>query len=289
MKCLLNKFNLIISGALLCCAVAWAEEIKEITILIDLDGTLVRGYSTSDGDNKIQFNLDGDSVELALQDDAAIMIRSLLAIPGCKIGFFSLHYRERMLEILKRIPVSGGKTALDLATYILSGGDTTKVGNPLKQPELFRGPRKKDLLKIQGIDLEWVILIDNEFGVVMPGQERNLLKVFSPKVDLKKLNKRDAFMERRKLMFARGVIELALGGASVKEISLAQALFEIQFDAQGVYQGSIPMEEGIYLLGLDAFRTVDPAYLTPKEFLARTRDELAKKDRFFCASYLNGV
>jgi len=145
-------------------------------------------------------------------------IEALLRLPGMKISFFSGGGRERNEALLRRIRLSDGRTALDVAERVFSKPDLTQVSNDesLRFPQRYK-KRPQDLF--ENIDMTRMVLFDDhpEFA---DGELRVVLAhgvfEYNPEFDPAKIGQPwqprslEQFQkERDKLALAYGVIEAA--------------------------------------------------------------------------------
>ena len=119
--------------------------------------------------------------------------------------------------------------------------------NVVSELKPFAGPVKKDLTQIEGLNLERAILIDDRTANAARGQEKNLLKVDllltrqepervlrfldgheQPRVYRNKINEIYHSWSNR-LMLTAGLIDEVLKNAKNKKISIAEALFRLQW------------------------------------------------------------
>lgn len=104
-------------------------------------------------------------------DDSAAVIAEAAANPALRVSFFSGGERERNLQLLQKLKLPDGRSALDVATKVLSTEDLTPGS---KEPGAKFAQRwKKDLTKVEP-DLNRVVLIDDIADFALPGQERNM-------------------------------------------------------------------------------------------------------------------
>jgi len=228
-------------------AKAPAEE--PIYFSIDLDGTL---FDTIHDMRQVET----DATLIRASDGlhqpvhgAAAFIQSLLEIPNAKIVFFSGGEAERNKELLSKLIMKDGKSALDHAFKVLSKEDLTPVDPGKTTGEIHSHDRfKKDLRKIApGIDLRRVVHIDDIPDFVLHGQEKNVVAI-NPDYDyvenysrLKELERQGLTLKRpppsrkhwaydtQRLTYARGVIEEALDLTRRREdYSLRDAIERMQ-------------------------------------------------------------
>lgn len=144
--------------------------LKSFHLVFDLDWTLVYPLENSPKQpGPLDVLVEGKWYRIA--DSTGDVLESLSQLPNVKIHFFSGGKKSRNLELLKKIRLPSGKTALDIAQQTLHYDDLTEVDPKAKK---FSDRWKKDLSKVHS-DLERVLLIDDIENFSMPGQEKQLL------------------------------------------------------------------------------------------------------------------
>lgn len=157
---------------------------------------------------------------------------------------------------------------------------------------------KKDLQKaVEKIDnIDWSVLIEDTLAYGYYGQEKNLLKVplvqprnfeslhyyFNAKEEPLKSDLEDIFRRTNNIFYAAGVFFSALEKALTENISLKDALFQIQFIKNGnqnesemIYNHKVSQNINYYDFGLQKLKAINPDlnFLTPSQFLNLTNEE----------------
>ena len=147
-----------------------AHAAEPIHLVFDIDWTLV--YPLPERPAKP----DAHTVEALgkwyrFADDSAAIIAEAAANPNLRVSFFSGGEKERNLELLQKLKLPDGRSALDVATKVLSSDDLTPASSDPNAG--FADRWKKDLTKIEP-DLDRVVLVDDMADFSVPGQERNM-------------------------------------------------------------------------------------------------------------------
>ena len=143
--------------------------------------------------------------------DLGPVIQKLLSIPGVRVSFMSAHHGERAEKVFPHVLLPDGRSLAEVAYKILGYADITEDYDLNQDAEGSMGffssknGQKKDLLKIVGAGpgatteaaLENTILIDDNPGNAMPGQERNMFPLLED-------------IPRRPLLVTLGVLETAI-------------------------------------------------------------------------------
>jgi hypothetical protein len=268
-----------------------AHAAPRLDIVIDIDHVLVdniAGVLMTGVPESKTITVLGEKYRVA--DGVAEFLESLSRIPGARISFFSNAPAERNLDLLGKIKLKDGRTALDLAEgRVLSRPDITKL-EYLDEEEYgkkfwrsFSGTTKKDLTKVPGLDLEHAILIEDQKAHALPGQERNLLNVYDPGIDIvgrpeshddqiKSLATVDPesareigearVSDRNRLAYARGLIDQALEKAAKEGLTPVEALSKLQWQLRDGVVYFKPMKTNVdaFRRGAVAFRQVNRQY-----------------------------
>ncbi len=246
--------------------ILWASE--RIDFVFDIDDVLVTAVDAEKtSEIRKEKLIDVQGVSYRITDGAGEFIESLLQIPGAHISFFSANSQKRNRELLSKLKLPGGRNALDAASSVLSVKDLTtkwdfsanafqeETGEVMghsdpdlesKLPE-FRNSHnvKKDLRRIQGINLDRAIFFEDVRANAYQGQERNLLEIPTgysrweqPSFDeniVPQLIERSGqggvefFQSRNRLMWARGFVDWVIEQAQKEGMTVADALFKAQW------------------------------------------------------------
>lgn len=149
----------------------WAASPPPIDIVSDIDWTLVSIVSEEMADTPNVFKIENEYYRLS--DWGEQFFEALAKEPFVRLSFYSGGSKARNEELLKKIKLPQlNKTLYDIAYKILNYEDLIKIS---EDKNLSFSDRFKKDLRLINSDLSQVVLIDDNAGFAMPGQEKNMI------------------------------------------------------------------------------------------------------------------
>lgn len=251
--CLKTAFATVLASLALAWAGTPARAEKPIDFVIDLDWTLF--YEIFDErqlSGRPARVLEHEGHRYVMTDDAPRFVQKLLSVPGARVSFFSGGDEARNRFLLEQLRLPDGRTAAEAAFRVLSRDDLTPIEG-VPDGASFSKRFKKDLSKLASdAELARTILIDDQPGFALKGQEKNLLSLeptfdFAGNYNAVKQEmgrglslrfpapSRETWaLEREKLARAAGLIDAALEKSAREGVSPRDALHSLQYDPQGL-------------------------------------------------------
>jgi hypothetical protein len=236
-----------------------------LDFIIDLDSTLIF-LPPRDGDIPIEAN----NKTYGIAPGAGALIESLSKIQNARVSFFSAYpLPNRNNEALTKILLPNGSSAKEIAFKVLHGSraiKSSKAPDPIAlQPlfTLFWADIKKDLRRVsQDLDLANSILIDDTHTNAVRNQEKSMLWIHNHSED-------------GELARARGLIEESLAKADRENLSVTEALWQLQWSVESEtelsYQSESANALGLYTSGEKLLASEDPEYKISKTTLKKLR------------------
>jgi len=262
---------IIFCSVILSSSFARTESSSHIDFVIDLDGVLLGNWKGGEPGPE-DFVIEAIDGRYRVSDGAGEFLQSLLDIPNARVSFFSGGDEKRNLEALRQVKLPNGRSALEICQ-----------GRFFSHQHLTEKSGKDLSIVAPDVDLRSAILIDDQEGYALKGQEKNMLwSIDRQLADYSGINsvgdlnrmlketegtpsassesedlKRDFLMDRNKLARARGIIAMAMETSTKRKISVVEALNQIQWISDHDYNSKLITDTMVYRKGARAMRATN--------------------------------